>query len=82
MSFREVARDDFAVRGIGNGLAYAKKEAHREKQSEAMDKGGSKGRHRPKQKAGGEHPVDVQAVDEPAGDDLEERIRPEKRGEE
>src|SRR6266478_4882949 len=82
LEFGKIARNDFAVGGIGDGLADAENEAHGKQQFEPADEAGSKCGGRPQQNSKREDPVDRETVDQPPGDDLEDGVSPEEGGEE
>src|SRR6266478_2481549 len=82
LEFGKIARNDLAVGGIGDGLADAEDEAHDKEQPEPADEAGSKRGGRPQQNSKREDPVDRETVDQPPGDDLEDRVGPEEGGEE
>ena len=78
----KMARNDFAVRGIRDGLADAEDEAHGEQQLEPADQAGSERCGRPQKNTKREDPVDRKTVDKPPRDDLEDGVGPEEGGEE
>ncbi len=82
LQLRKITGDDFAVRGIGNRLADAKDEAHGEQQLETVDEASGDGGGGPQKNSECEDPVDGKAVNQPAGNDLKDRVGPEERSEE
>ena len=80
--FGEVEGEDFSVGRIGDGLAETEKQAKREEKKEGVSDAGEGGSDGPKREAGCENEIDVETVDEPAGEELGEAVGPEKSGEE
>ena len=78
----EVEREDLAIGRVSNGFADAEDEAKGEQEFERVGEAGEGGSDGPEREAGGEDEVDVEPIDEPAGEKLGAGVGPEEGGEE
>ena len=81
LSFGEVKGEDFAVGGIGDGFTEAKEQSQSKKENEGVDGAGEGGGDGPKREASGEDEIDIEAIDQPTGDELGAGVGPKKSGE-
>src|ERR1700730_3115235 len=81
IQFREMLRDDLAVGRIGDGFSDAEKQAHQYQEQETVREAGADGGGGPEENSQRDQPIYVEAVNEPAGDDLERGVGVEKSGE-
>src|SRR5882672_5946414 len=80
MLFVEIKRDDLVVGGVAGGLTYAEQQAKDEQRREGVYNPGQGGSGGPEQEGARENPVDVEAIDYPAIEEMQAGIGPEKRG--
>ena len=71
--------DDFVVRRIRHRFTDAENQPGGQQQRKAVDQAGGQGGRGPHQNAQGQKPIHLEAIHQPAGNDLKRRIRPEKR---
>ena len=77
----EVEGEDFAVGGIGDGFTEAEEQTQSKKEDEGVDDAGEGGGDGPKREASGEDEIDIEAIDQPTGDELGAGVGPKKGGE-
>ena len=80
LSFREIPGEDFGVGRVNDGFANSKNEARGEQKRKARGKPGGGSGHGPDKEPGGEHPLDVEMIDQPACSDLEESVAVKEGG--
>src|SRR5258708_11813714 len=80
MLFLEIQRNDLVVRGVARRLSHSEQQPQDEERGESVHNAGGGSCGGPEQERSGEHPVDVQAVHQPAVEKMQTRVRPEERG--
>jgi len=81
MTFGKMADDDVCEAGIGDGFSDAEKKPAEEKKREAAGEAGEKRCSGPEREADSENFCGGKFVSEPAGENQEGSVRPEKSGE-
>ena len=81
LSFGEVKGEDFSVGGIGDGFTEAKEQSQSKKENKGVDDAGEGSGDGPKREASGEDEIDIEAIDQPTGDELGAGVGPKKSGE-